>query len=202
MVTLLRRGVLAIAVLLSITSGLVATPANADSGVQAAKPAAIDSFYMINQRSSRCVEVPGYSTRVGTHVDQFTCVYDYHLNEMWYFKYIRRTGGHSVYQIINTYSGMCMNVSGASTANGAAVLQWPCSTSATNNLWYIDEVSGYHVWRNQRSNKCLNVSGASNSNGAWLVQYTCGNYSNEHFRYKSLCPTKYDTCARWPWYGW
>jgi len=211
MVKLLRTGALAVALMLSIAGGLAAAPANAaaPAGVAAAagsaaaaKPQPLDSFYMVNQRSSRCAEVPGYSTRAGAHVDQFTCVYDYHTNQMWFFKYIKRMSKHAVYQIINTHSALCMNVNGASKSNGAAVVQWPCSRSAANNLWYIDEVSGYHVWRNQRSGKCLNVAGASKKNRAWLVQYNCGNYKNEHWKYVSLCRSSTGTCTRPPWYGW
>jgi hypothetical protein len=157
---------------------------------------------MVNQNSNRCAEVPGYTQSNGAHVDQYTCVYDWHTNEMWYFKYAKRSDGRALYEIINTSSGRCMNVPGSSTANGAGVVQWTCSNGAMNGLWYIDENHGYHIWRNGHSGKCLNVAGAAKSNGAWLVQYDCGNYSNEHWKYVSLCNTRPDVCLRPPWSGW
>ena len=36
----------------------------------------------------------------------------------------------------NRYDGLCLDVSGASTANGAPVIQWTCSGNA-NQQWQI-----------------------------------------------------------------
>ncbi|WP_412752074.1 RICIN domain-containing protein [Krasilnikovia sp. M28-CT-15] len=192
---------------LALLFGLLAIPATsahaASSTAAAASDVISNSFYMVNQQSNRCAEIPGYSKKNGAHVDQFTCAYDVHTNEMWEFRYVKRSHGVALHQIINAASRKCMNVAGASTANGAAVVQWPCSRSATNGLWYRDEVAGYHVWRNGHSGKCLNVAGASKKNGAWLVQYTCGNYRNEHWKYVSMCEWGRDPlCVQPPWWGW
>jgi len=44
------------------------------------------------------------------------------------------------YRIVNRNSGQVLDVSGASTANGAAVLEWP-STGETNQQWSLVQVS-------------------------------------------------------------
>ena len=42
-----------------------------------------------------------------------------------------------LYQIVNLFSGKCLNVQNWSTANGAALVQWTCSGDA-NNLFYFE----------------------------------------------------------------
>ncbi|MER5228282.1 RICIN domain-containing protein [Streptomyces flaveus] len=76
-------------------------------------------------------------------------------------------------------AGKCMNVKGASTLNSAAVIQYTCSYSASNNLWHLDKVTNvggldWYRIRNQRSDKCLNVPQASTAFDINLIQYTCG----------------------------
>ncbi|MFI8080866.1 RICIN domain-containing protein [Kitasatospora sp. NPDC086009] len=41
----------------------------------------------------------------------------------------------SVFQLVNAASGKCLDVSGGSTADGAAVIQW-ARTGGTNQGWH------------------------------------------------------------------
>jgi arabinan endo-1,5-alpha-L-arabinosidase len=43
-------------------------------------------------------------------------------------------GGYATFR--NVHSGQCLEVYGASTANGAAMNQWPCNGGA-NQQWLI-----------------------------------------------------------------
>jgi len=82
----------------------------------------------------------------------------------------------------NRSSGLCLQVSGASMADGAAVLQAPCGTSSAGyhqhiNVEFVeigDEGRWYNRLRFRHSGKCVQVVGASKNNGANLVQGTCG----------------------------
>ena len=79
--------------------------------------------------------------------------------------------------------GQVANVRGASTDNGAPVIQYPWSGSA-NERWEADAaLGGYYRFKSVGSGKCLNVSGAGNSIGTQVIQYTCGNLDNELWKF-------------------
>ena len=84
-------------------------------------------------------------------------------------------------QIKNVATGQCLAVTGASTANGASVVQWSCST-APHFLWNVQEsTGGYQQLVSVNSGKCLAVDGGGTADGANLVQYTCQGSPNEQF---------------------
>ncbi|UYZ62508.1 RICIN domain-containing protein [Hymenobacter weizhouensis] len=81
-----------------------------------------------------------------------------------------------VYTLTARHSGQRLNVSGASTATGADVIQWPTSTGAANEQWTVTAVgNGYYTLTAVHSGKCLDVSGASSANGARVQQWDCNN---------------------------
>lgn len=85
------------------------------------------------------------------------------------------------HQLVNVNSGKCLQVSGASTADGAAVVQSTC-TGAPHQLWKRTPViGGYVTFTNVRSGKCLEVAGASGDNGAALDQSTCAAGANHQW---------------------
>lgn len=71
-------------------------------------------------------------------------------------------------------NSLCLDVSGASTANNAPVDQWGCKTSAQSNQEFqFNPVSGgYGELQNQNSGLDINVSGASTANLAPVIQWT------------------------------
>jgi hypothetical protein len=75
------------------------------------------------------------------------------------------------YKILNRNSGKAVEVAGASTADGAAVVQLPFS-GASDRWQMIDLGSGYYEIKNANSGKGLAVQGASGADGALLVQNT------------------------------
>ncbi len=79
------------------------------------------------------------------------------------------------YEIQNVASGMALNVSGASTADSAPIIQWPFTSGATNALWTFVPISGgYYQIRNVNSGKMVNVAGGSGINGAKILQWPAG----------------------------
>ncbi|MFF2146106.1 RICIN domain-containing protein [Kitasatospora sp. NPDC058190] len=73
-------------------------------------------------------------------------------------------------------SGECLDVAGASTADGAAVDQWPCGAGRTNQEWTVVPVPGTNTVQlvSVNSKECLDVVGASTTDGASVDQWPCG----------------------------
>ena len=77
------------------------------------------------------------------------------------------------------HSNKCLNVSGGSTANSAKIVQYGCSSTATNDKFKIVPKGDGNYWiQGVGSGKCLNVQGGSTANGAAVIQYTCATSLN------------------------
>jgi len=77
-------------------------------------------------------------------------------------------------QIKIAHSNKCLNVSGASTANSAKIVQYGCSSTATNDKFKLVPKGNGNYWiQGVGSGKCLNVAGNSTANGAAIIQYNC-----------------------------
>ncbi|MFG2798345.1 RICIN domain-containing protein [Streptomyces pseudovenezuelae] len=89
--------------------------------------------------------------------------------------------GASNNHLLNRNSGKCLQISGASTADGAVAVQSTC-TGVSHQLWTRTAViGGYVTFTNVRSGKCLEVAGASTANGAALDQATCTAVANQQW---------------------
>ena len=76
------------------------------------------------------------------------------------------------------HSGRCLDVDGATTANGAPVHQWPCN-GGLNQSWFVRPGGSAAEIVNARSGKCLDVQGASTAAGAAVRQWTCHGGDNQ-----------------------
>ena len=83
-----------------------------------------------------------------------------------------------VYNVVNVNSNKCLDVYGAGTTNGTAVIQWTCS-GVVNQKWKIEPVGSYYKLTAVHSGKVLDVSGASTANGAQLQQWDLGPANNQ-----------------------
>lgn len=90
-----------------------------------------------------------------------------------------------------TGSGLCMDVTNGSTADGAVIQQWACNgTPAQRFVFEKKEIftlpsnagllSLYEI-RNQGSGKCLEIQNGSTSAHARVVQATCNNTTRQKF---------------------
>jgi cytochrome c len=79
------------------------------------------------------------------------------------------------------HSGKFMDVSGASTADGAQVVQW-AATGGNNQKWQAVDAGGGAVYlKAGHSGKCLDVTNGSTAQGAFLQQLTCNNGNQQKF---------------------
>jgi uncharacterized membrane protein len=77
------------------------------------------------------------------------------------------------------HSNKCLNVQGASTANSAKIVQYACSTTATNDKFKLVPKGADTYWiQGVGSGKCFNVQSNSTANSAPIIQYTCGTQAN------------------------
>ncbi|MGV9315877.1 RICIN domain-containing protein [Streptomyces sp. NPDC003691] len=91
--------------------------------------------------------------------------------------------------------GQAADVSGASTTNGASVIQWALTRNA-NQRWEAEATdSGYYRFQSVNSGFCLNVQGGGNEDGAQIIQYTCGAAANEQWKFVAK-GTGYQIVAR------
>jgi hypothetical protein len=93
------------------------------------------------------------------------------------------------YRLTPRHSGKAVVVSGASTADNAAVVQQPYTSAApANDEWSLDSLGGgYYRLTARHSGKAMAVSGASTSSSAPVVQFTYGGAAtNDEWRVEDL----------------
>jgi hypothetical protein len=71
-------------------------------------------------------------------------------------------------------------VAGASTADGANVIQFTCG-GGTNQQWQWIATGSYFQLRARHSGKCLDVSGSSTADGADIQQWACAGGTNQQW---------------------
>ncbi|GIJ09680.1 RICIN domain-containing protein [Micromonospora andamanensis] len=79
-------------------------------------------------------------------------------------------------QIVGTQSGRCVDVDGASTANGAQAKLWDCH-GGTNQRWTYTASKQLMVY----GNKCLDASGQGTSNGTLAIIWDCNGQVNQQW---------------------
>jgi hypothetical protein len=81
----------------------------------------------------------------------------------------------------NQYSGKCLDVASASTADGANIIQYTCQSGATNQQWRMQAGGSYFQLVARHSGKCLDVLGAGTGDGVDIDQYTCNSGTNQQW---------------------
>ncbi|GGZ43771.1 hypothetical protein GCM10010365_75380 [Streptomyces poonensis] len=76
------------------------------------------------------------------------------------------------YVMVDRNSGKAVDVSGASTADGARVSQWTRNDGADQQWHFVDSGNGFYRLEARHSDKVLDVAGASTADGGNVVQYT------------------------------
>ncbi|MEO8699891.1 MAG: RICIN domain-containing protein [Kofleriaceae bacterium] len=86
------------------------------------------------------------------------------------FQFVRQPDGS--YAITNTRSGKCLDIPGASTADGVTIQQYACH-GGTNQRWKIVPRERPLNLVSKESGRCLDVAGASQADGARVQVYDC-----------------------------
>jgi len=89
------------------------------------------------------------------------------------------------YRFLNQNSGQAMDVNGASTADGAGIIQWP-QNGGNNQQWIIaDNGNGYYKITNRNSGQALDVNGSSVADGAGIIQWPWNGGNNQQWQLTS-----------------
>ncbi len=99
-------------------------------------------------------------------------------------------------KIVNRNSGKVLDVTGASTADGATIEQWT-DNGGQNQQWSLVSVgSGYYKIVSRGSGKVLDVPGASTVNGATIEQWTDNGAMNQQWSLVSVGSGYYKIVSR------
>ncbi|MGW0809015.1 RICIN domain-containing protein [Nonomuraea sp. NPDC002799] len=99
------------------------------------------AYTLRNVNSGRCLDVPDGAATSGLRLHQWGCGDGLKVNQSWRFV----ASGSGTYQVVSVASGLCVSDEGASTANGAAVIQETC-TANSNKQWAFEPVGGGRTW--------------------------------------------------------
>jgi hypothetical protein len=86
------------------------------------------------------------------------------------------------YKCVSVRSGKIADVSGASNADGAAVIQWPDTGKSNQQRAFQSTADGYHTITCVGSGKVLDVAGSSLADGARVVQATADGRASQQWQ--------------------
>jgi hypothetical protein len=75
-----------------------------------------------------------------------------------------------------------VDISGASTENGAKVQLWDCNGSNAQRFRVEDMGGGFSRLRNVNSNRCLDIAGGATQAGTRVHQWDCHGGFNQQWR--------------------
>jgi hypothetical protein len=141
-------------------------------------------YTLVNLNSGKCVDVAAASSADGAKVQQYTCN---GTRAQQFLLYPRGATATSVlpigqYQAKAASSSLCLDIAGASTADGAKAQQSPCSPASVSQAFEFlgDAMASYRL-SNVGSGKALDVTDQSPANGARLQQWAAGGTDNQRF---------------------
>ena len=140
------------------------------------------TYSFFNLSSGLVFDDPGASTTAGTQFDQWGT----NGGSNQKFNLIPQGSGTGLgsgnYELQCVASSLAANVSGASTSNGAAVIQWAFNGS-TNSLWtFVPTSGGYYQIKNVNSGLDMVVANASTASGASITQWSFGSTGNDQWQ--------------------
>ncbi|PZF94630.1 non-reducing end alpha-L-arabinofuranosidase family hydrolase [Micromonospora deserti] len=86
------------------------------------------------------------------------------------------------YVLVNRNSGKALDVHGASTADGARLIQWTRTNANNQQFQFVDSGGGYYRLKARHSGKVADVFNFSTANGGAIVQWADANGTNQQFR--------------------
>lgn len=139
------------------------------------------SYSLVGAQSNRCVGPVGGSTASNVRLELENCTGT--AIQRWR----PEPAGGGFFRMHNELSGLCIDVSGASLALGAAVIQFTCNTG-TNQQWSVTDVAGSERLTARHSGQVLDVTGQGTAAGTLLEQWSSNNGANQHFAMPEALP--------------
>jgi beta-glucosidase len=120
---------------------------------------------LLNPASGKCLDDTGSSTANGTQVQIYSC--SGAANQSWVSPAGSGGSASGATGPVLGYEGLCLDVAGASSANGTKVDVYTCNS--TNAQSWTVESNGTL----QALGKCLDVTSGGTANGTLIDLYTC-----------------------------
>jgi len=77
--------------------------------------------------------------------------------------------------------GSCMDAQGGSSADGAALQEWPCNGTGAQSYEVVDDGTGAFYLVNTQANKCVDVAAAGTADGTKIQLYDCNGTAAQRF---------------------
>jgi endoglucanase len=92
------------------------------------------------------------------------------------------------YNIVNTNSGLCLDATGRSGANGTSVQQWTCGAQQANQEWEFQSQGNdhYSVVNRNAPSEVIDVTNAGTADGTLLQLWSYGGGTNQQWTPASL----------------
>lgn len=146
------------------------------------------TFYIVNRKSGKTLEVSSFQTADGSNVIQYGGTGG--TNQRWALTLL--SGGY--YSIIGVHSSKGLQVNQAETADGANV-NISAYSGATHQQWQFTSLgNGYYRIINRNSGKDLDVANQSIDNGANVAQWSYWGGENQQW---SLLTTNANGQLNW-----
>lgn len=154
-----------------------------------------DGYRFVFRNSGRCLSTSGGGTGNGTAILQWDCSPAPSPGDGQVFSLVPvNPVGSSEFTIRpDSNTGMCLDVTGVSTANGAYLQLYQClGESQSNQIWFVGPAPGQGAnpeWFRsiaRHSGKCWDVLGGGTGNGARIGQWECWNGTNQQWRWQKI----------------
>lgn len=136
-------------------------------------------------------------TDLGSSTGSFSATLNSHASRL--LKVTPASGFHYTamhYGIVNASTGQYLDVSGASTANGASIVTAPASSGADQQWQLVPTGDGYYKIVNVNSGDLLNIPGATSTSGTQLIQWNDDNGTNSQWHVTPNSNGSYTISAR------
>jgi len=129
-------------------------------------PTAGQTYRIVSRFSGKPFGVNGASTQNGGQIVQWT--HDSDPDQQW----TMRDAGSGYYYIENVNSGLVLDDTNGSTANGTQMQQWSLTSGDANQEWQITSLgNGYYTFTNRHSGLVLDLNGGGLGDGTAIQQW-------------------------------
>lgn len=91
----------------------------------------------------------------------------------------------SYVRIVNYKTGKCLDISGGSRDNGAAIIEWSCH-NGDNQKWQLVALYGRYVVQSKLTGKVLDVPGGSQNSHVQIIQWEPTGGSNQQWIFEEV----------------
>jgi hypothetical protein len=138
----------------------------ADNGCTPDTPPAGGTNRLISNWNNKCIDVPNWNYSAGQQLHVWDCLD------------VQSQKFESVNGTLRSQNNLCMDVAGASSADGTPIQLATCNGNAAQQF----VLSGAGDLVNPLTNKCVDIAGWNANNGALLHLWTCVGGANQKWR--------------------